>query len=251
MRLVITKSDEESARLAAECIAEVVNEKRDSLLGFATGSTPEPVYAQLVAMCARGEVDFSGVRTVNLDEYVGLNAEDPHSYMYYMRKNLFDKAGIDLSRVTIPRGDADPEEEVRRLNAFSDKNNIDIQLLGVGVNGHIGFNEPCDCFYNKYHIVTLTEKTKKSNSRMFSRMEDVPERAITMGVGDIMRAKRIVFLANGIEKLDAMKAILEPRDVTPRIQGTILKFHQDCKIIIDKVLAELINPAPEVEVSYT
>ncbi len=148
----------------------------------------------------------------------------------------------------IPNGMADTQAELDRMNAFADANPIDVQLLSVGANGHIGFNEPSDVFYDRYHAVKLTQKTRESNSRLFSSIEEVPTEAITMGTGGIMRAKKIVFLATGEEKLDAMKKILEDGEVTPDCQGTILKFHQDCTLFLDKGMADQIRPAPYVEV---
>lgn len=183
-----------------------------------------------------------------LDEYIGLPGDDPNSYLYFMRENLLDACGISLDRVMIPDGMQDPEDEVARMNSFADTHPIDVQLLSVGVNGHIGFNEPSDRFYDRYHKVTLTQQTRQSNSRLFSSIEEVPKEAITMGVGGIMRAKKIVFLATGEQKYDAMKHMLEDGDVIPGNQGTILKFHSDCTVILDRAIADRITPAGYVEV---
>lgn len=250
MRLIITHSYDESATLCAKMIYDTVSKKKDALLGLATGTTPVPVYEKLVQAHKKGDVDFSQVRSVNLDEYIGLSGDDPNSYLYFMRKNLFDPLGIPLSRIIIPNGQEPVSQELERLNAFADSNIIDIQLLSVGVNGHIGFNEPSNVFHNKYHLVSLTDKTRQSNSRLFNSIDEVPTHAITMGIGGIMGAKCIAFIATGNEKLVAMKAILEDYDVTPQIQGTILKFHQNCTIFLDKNLARNIKPSANVEVSY-
>ncbi|MEZ3435432.1 MAG: glucosamine-6-phosphate deaminase [Lachnospiraceae bacterium] len=248
MRLIVTESYEQSAYLSAQMMLDVIREKADALLGLATGSTPISVYKYMAEAARQKKVDFGRVRTINLDEYIGLSGEDPGSYLYFMRKHLLDPCQIPPKRVMIPDGMADVQEELHRMNQFADANPSDVQLLSVGVNGHIGFNEPSDVFYDRFHAVKLTQKTRESNSRLFSSMEEVPTEAITMGTGGIMRAKKIVFLATGDEKLDAMKKILEDGEVTPDCQGTILKFHQDCTIFLDQALAEHIRPAAYVEV---
>lgn len=248
MRLIITRSGLESAQLAAEAIRTALVQKPDMTLGLATGSTPIPVYQALVDAYQQGRADFSRIHAVNLDEYVGLSPDHPQSYRRYMEENLFRPVGIRPEQVVIPRGDLEPEGELVRLNQFTAAHPIDLQLLSVGVNGHIGFNEPESVFYDKYHLVSLAQQTRISNARFFSSMEEVPTQAITMGVGDIMRAGKIVFLATGQEKLPAMQAILEPGPVTPACQGTVLKLHRDCDIYLDQELAGQITPAPEVEV---
>lgn len=248
MRLVITESYEQSAELSAEIMLEVIKQKPDALFGLATGSTPIPVYNHIVNAAKNQTVDFSKVRTINLDEYVGLAGDDPNSYLYFMKEHLLDSCGISMERVMIPDGMAPAAMEVERMNRYADSHPIDVQLLSVGVNGHIGFNEPSNRFYDRYHTVTLTEQTRKSNSRLFSKIEEVPKEAITMGVGGIMRAKKIVFLATGEEKFNAMKEMLEDGDVTPTNQGTILKFHPDCTVFLDRAIADRISPAAYVEV---
>ena len=250
MKLIITENYEQGAYLAAQMMLQVVREKPQALLGLATGTTPIPVYKYMTEAAVSGKADFRQVRTINLDEYLGVEAENPNSYCYFMRKNLLDACGISMDRVMIPNGTGNEEEELRRMNTFADAHRIDIQFLSVGVNGHIGFNEPSAVFYNKYHKVMLTEKTRQSNSRLFRCIEEVPKAAITMGVGGIMRARKIVFLATGEEKLNAMKGILEDGDVTPENQGTILKLHGDCTVFLERELADKINPAPYVEVAY-
>lgn len=250
MRLIITQSYDQSAQLAAQQILDVVRNKPSCLLGLATGTTPIPVYRQMVRAYREGRADFSRASTINLDEYVGLSGDDPNSYLYFMRKHLLDPCDISLSRVYIPNGQIPAVQEIDRMNVYADTHKIDVQLLSVGVNGHIGFNEPNDVFCDKYHQVTLTEKTRQSNARLFRGIQEVPTHAITMGIGGIMRAKTIVFLATGQEKFEAMKAILEEGDVTPRNQGTILKFHRDCTVYLDQTLAEHIKPAKYIHLDY-
>jgi glucosamine-6-phosphate deaminase len=251
MKLIITKSYDESAELCAHQIADVVMRKKDAMLGLATGTTPIPVYRHMVRIHKEGGADFSEIKSVNLDEYVGLDGEDPNSYLFFMRQHLFDPLGIPLSNIEIPCGMANIQNEIRRMNAFMDKNQIDVQLLSVGTNGHIGFNEPADVFHDKYYCVTLTEKTRRDNARLFRSLDEVPKKAITMGIGGIMRSKSIVFLATGTAKLPAMKAILEDGDVTPKNPGTILKFHQNCTIYLDREIANDIKPSTNVEIGYS
>lgn len=249
MKLVITKNYAQSAKLCAEMIMDVVREKRNALLGLATGSTPIPVYDHMAKTAKDGNVDFSGISTINLDEYVGLSNSNHNSYFYFMKKNFFDRCGINQEKVMIPNGTADVNMELERMNGYANSHQIDVQLLSVGVNGHIGFNEPSDRFYDQYHMVNLTDQTRESNSRLFTSIEEVPKSAITMGVGGIMRARKIAFLATGEEKLNAMKDILETGDITTGKQGTILKFHPDCTVFLDYAIADKIIPADYVEVS--
>jgi len=248
MRLVITRDYKHSSELAAEQIMNVIREKPDCLVGLATGSTPIGVYNCISEAYRQKRVDLSRIRIINLDEYVGLPQEDQNSYFYFMKKHLLDPCNIPADRIYIPDGTKPANAEIERMNAFMDEHSVDVQLLSVGTNGHIGFNEPDDVFFDRYHEVVLAESTRRSNSRFFSSMDEVPERAITMGIGGIMRARKIVFLATGDAKLEAMKAILEEGDVTPRVPGTILKFHCDCTIYLDNDLAKGIKPAKYIDV---
>lgn len=250
MKLVITHSYDESAELCAQMMNEVFVGQPDALMGLATGSTPIPVYEKMVRDHKAGRVDYARARSINLDEYVGVAGDDPNSYLYFMRLHLFDPVGMPMANVWIPDGMEPVEEEVGRLNAYLDTHEMDIQLLSAGTNGHVGFNEPSDVFYDKYHYVELTEETKNSNSRLFNSIDEVPVSAITMGIGGIMRAKKIAFLATGNEKLRAMKAILEAGNITPQVQGSVLKLHRDCTIFLDLDLAKQITPDAGVEVIY-
>ena len=250
MKLVITHSYEESAALCAEMMNEVFREKPDALMGLATGSTPIPVYEKMAEAHRAGTVDYSQARSINLDEYIGLAGSDPNSYLYFMRTNLFDRVGMSPDNVWIPDGMKPVEEAHARLNGYLDSHEMEIQLLSAGTNGHIGFNEPDEVFYDKYHAVELTEETRRSNSRLFRSIDEVPKAAITMGIGGIMRAKKIAFLGSGNEILRAMKAILEEGNVTPRVQGTVLKLHRDCTVFLDHALARQITPDSGVEVIH-
>ncbi len=249
MRLVITKDYAQSARLTARHIARAAQQNPEALLGFATGTTPIPAYAALVEMVKKGELDLSRIHTVNLDEYVGLSPQNPNSYRFFMDEQLFVPAGVNPANVTIACGDAPSQsEELARLHAFSAAHRTDLQLLSVGVNGHIGFNEPDSVFHDGYHVVQLTQQTIESNARLFNSMEEVPRAAYTMGCGDIMRAKSIVFIATGENKHSAVRAMLEEGDVNPQIPATILKFHPCCTLYLDKDLVAGICPDTTVEV---
>lgn len=247
MKLIVSESHGQSAKLAAGQIEQCIQNKKDALLGLATGETPVPVYEQLVLAHKQGRVDFSRVRVTNLDEYQGLEQDDPCSYYHFMRGNFLDAADIPDGRFTIPKGNAEPAAELRRLNAFAAANVTDLQLLGVGVNGHVGFNEPADVFQDGYHIVELTGETKQSNACYFPGRE-IPGKAFTMGVGNIMRAREVVLIAFGEKKTSALRHVLEQGPVTPRVPVSILKFHPNCTIYVDKALMRGITPGPGIEV---
>ena len=205
------------------------------MLGLATGSSPEGTYAELVRKYEAGELDFSRVRTVNLDEYRGLPRENDQSYFYFMNHNLFDYVNVNPERTHLPNGmnpDADAEckryEEVIRSTG-----GVDLQLLGLGHNGHIGFNEPGSAFEKETHCVDLTESTIEANKRFFASADDVPRQAYTMGIGTIMRAKKILLIVNGEAKADIVaKAFFGP--VTPEVPASILQLHNDVVIVGDK-----------------
>ena len=248
MRLVISNSYERSARLVADEIAKVVQDNSRALLGLATGSSPLAVYDYMLQDMQAGRIDYSAVQVMNLDEYVGLSPEHEQSYVYFMRQHLFNAAGVKPDQVIIPDGLADPVTEVKRLNDLAAERTIDLQLLGIGSNGHVGFNEPQEVFHYGYHLVELTEQTRADNARMFSCPDDVPTQAITMGVGDIMKARTVILIATGENKREALKAMLEQGEITPQRQCSVLKFHHDCRVFIDRKLAQGIVPGRHVEV---
>ncbi len=234
MRIIETASYEEMSRLAAGIIGGQILLKPDCVLGLATGSSPIGTYERLVADCASGLLDFSRVRTVNLDEYCGLGAEHPQSYRYFMDSHLFDRVNIPKENTHLPDGIAeDPEAECRRYEALIDSlGGVDLQLLGVGHNGHIGFNEPQGDFPRYVHPVNLTESTIKANSRLFDRVEDVPTRAITMGIGTILKAERILLIA-GADKRDILHRALYG-EITPEVPASVLQLHRDVTVILVK-----------------
>lgn len=234
MRIIEVESYEKLSALAADIIGAQVLLKPDCVLGLATGSSPLGAYANLVKRYEEGLLDFSQVRTVNLDEYCGLTGNDPQSYRYFMNTNLFDKVNIDKANTNLPNGSApDMDAESRRYEALVENLGWpDLQLLGIGHNGHIGFNEPGDSFSAAVHTVKLAESTIKANSRLFDKLEDVPTEAITMGVGAIMKAKRVLLIAGADKAGIVEKAFHGP--VTPQVPASILQLHRDATVIFSR-----------------
>ena len=242
MNFICEKNEREASSKAAEIIAEVIRKKPDAVLGLATGSTPLDIYRELIMMYRRGEISFKNVRAVNLDEYVSLSPDHEQSYSYFMRKNLFDKIDIKKENTHIPNGLApDLREECLRYDAILESlSGIDIQLLGIGHNGHIAFNEPSDAFSKTTGLVELSESTIKANSRFFDSKEEVPTWALSMGIGSIIKSKRIILAAFGEGKAKILeRALFGP--VTPRLPASILQFYQgELTVCTDKAaFAEL------------
>ena len=234
MRIICAKDYKEMSEMAADIIGAQVLLKPDAVLGLATGSTPIGTYEELVRRYEAGRLDFSKIKTVNLDEYRGLTKDNDQSYYYFMHSHLFDHVNIDKSNTNVPDG-----MEPDALKAGQDYENIiknhggiDLQLLGLGNNGHIGFNEPCDEFIDKTHVVDLTESTIEANKRFFASADDVPKQAYTMGIGSIMRAKRVLMIVSGKGKADIVKeAFFGP--ITPKVPASILQLHNDFILIGD------------------
>ncbi|KHO62282.1 MULTISPECIES: glucosamine-6-phosphate deaminase [Thermoanaerobacter] len=241
MKVIITVNYDEMSKKAAEIVKKQIKEKPNTVLGLATGSTPLGMYKHLIEMYKKGEIDFSNVITFNLDEYIGLSPDHPQSYHYFMFHNFFNHINIKKENVHIPNGIAeDLEEECRKYDEEIEKaGGIDLQILGIGVNGHIGFNEPEESIETKTHVVTLTEDTINANKRFFKSAEEVPRKAITMGLGSIMKAKKIVLLASGKNKAEAIKETIKGQ-LTTKVPATVLALHPDVTIIIDKEAASLI-----------
>lgn len=234
MRIIETNSYEEMSVIAANIIGGQVLLKPNCVLGLATGSSPVGTYETLVENHRKGILDFSQVRTVNLDEYCGLSPADPQSYRYFMNTTFFNHVNIDKANTFLPDGMAsDMEAEGRRYEALVDElGGADLQLLGIGHNGHIGFNEPTDHFPRCVHQVDLTESTIQANSRLFERIEDVPTKAITMGIGTIMKADKILLIAGG-EKKDIIQEALFGK-VTPQVPASILQLHKNVTVVTCK-----------------
>lgn len=235
MRIYRTKDPADMSRKAANIVSAQIIMKPDCVLGLATGSTPIGLYKQLIEWYQKGDVDFSEVRTVNLDEYKGISRENDQSYYYFMHHNLFDHVNIPAGNTHLPDGMAlDPEKECDRYNnLIQSMGGVDLQLLGIGHNGHIGFNEPEDSFDKQVHCVNLTESTIEANKRFFASADEVPRQAYTMGIGNILQAKKILVVANGEGKAEIVKkAFFGP--VTPQVPASILQLHQDVVLVADE-----------------
>lgn len=242
MRIIRTKDAAEAGRQTANIISAQIILKPDSVLGLATGSSPVGAYKQLIAWNKKGDLDFSRVRTVNLDEYVGLGEDDDQSYVYFMRKNLFDHVNIPRENTHLPNGlELDSEKQCRAYNELTRSlGGVDLQLLGIGHNGHIGFNEPSDEFVKGTHCVELTQNTIDANARFLASEDLVPRKAYTMGVLDIMQAKRVVMIVTGESKAQILKdAFFGP--VTPKVPASIMQLHTDFTLVADEAALSLVK----------
>ncbi len=235
MKFITVESYEKMSRSAANIISAQVIIKPDCVLGLATGSSPLGTYRQLVEWYRKGDIDFSGVTTVNLDEYIGLNGQNPQSYRYFMNQNLFSQVNIPLKNTFVPNGCApNPADECEAYDRKIERlGGIDLQLLGIGLDGHIGFNEPDDYFVKNTHVVDLHESTVAANARFFKTKAEVPRQAITMGMISILQAKKILLIASGPEKSEILnQAFYGP--ITPKIPASILQLHPDITVIYSK-----------------
>lgn len=235
MNVYKVKNYEELSRKAANIIAAQVTMKPNCVLGLATGSSPIGTYDNLVSMYENGDLDFSSVTTVNLDEYKGLDGTNDQSYRYFMNKHLFSKINLPLSRTFVPDGtEPNSDKACAEYNEILHKvGTVDLQLLGLGHDGHIGFNEPADYFPNETHCVDLTEVTIQANKRFFASEADVPRQAYTMGIGTIMRAKMVLVVVSGEDKAEILSQVING-PVTPQVPASILQFHPNAIIIADE-----------------
>ncbi|MBS6195660.1 MAG: glucosamine-6-phosphate deaminase [Clostridiales bacterium] len=241
MRIIVTKNYDDMSRKAANIISAQVISKPDCVLGLATGSTPIGTYKNLIEWYKKGDLDFSKVSTVNLDEYRGLDHDNDQSYYYFMMNNLFKHVNIDLANTHVPDGtEPDSDKACADYEAIVESyGGADLQLLGLGHNGHIGFNEPAEDFSKATNCVDLTESTIQANARFFEKIEDVPTQAYTMGIGTIMKAKKILLVASGKDKAEIVKkAFFGP--VVPQVPASILQFHPDVTIVLDEDSASLL-----------
>ena len=241
MKIYVGKDYAEMSRIAANVISAQVMLKPACTLGLATGSTPIGMYQVLSERCANGELDFSAVKSINLDEYVGLSPEHDQSYRYFMNTNLFDHINIDKANTNVPNGlAADPDAECARYDAVIEElGPIDVQVLGMGHNGHIGFNEPSDVFELGTHKVDLAESTIEANARFFSSANEVPRQALTMGIRAIMQAKTVLVVVSGKGKAEIVKkAFTGP--VTPQCPASILQMHPDVILVGDEEALSLL-----------
>ncbi len=240
MKVIVAENYEEMSRKAFEVMAEVVKNNPRAVLGLATGSTPIGLYKNMIEDHEKNGTSYREIKTVNLDEYAGLDYSSDQSYVYFMRYNLFDHIDIDLKNTNIENGKAaDRAAECARYNALLDELPRDIQVLGIGSNGHIAFNEPGTPFGSVTHIVDLTESTIKDNSRMFASIDEVPRQAFTMGLKNIMQSKKILILANGANKAKAVYGLVKG-EVTENVPASILQLHPDCTLVCDKAAASLL-----------
>ena len=238
MKVLIVKNYEEMSKKAAEFMAELVNEKPEAILGLATGGTPVGMYKELIDMNKAGKVDFSKVTTVNLDDYVGLAGDHEQSYRYFMNTNLFNHINVNKDKTFVPNGLAENiEEECKKYDErIKELGGIDLQLLGLGGNGHIAFNEPDNHLVVGSHLTGLTQDTIEANSRFFESADEVPKTAVTMGLGGIMQAKKILLIASGEGKADAVEAMINGK-ITTDCPASMLQMHRDVTIIVDEAAA--------------
>ena len=241
MRIIKAKDYADMSRKAANIIAAQVILKPDCVLGLATGSTPIGTYKELIKGYENGDLDFSLVKTANLDEYRGLEKSNDQSYDYFMKANLFNHININFDNLNIPNGEnPDADAECKRYEAVvKELGGQDLQLLGMGHNGHIGFNEPADEFVKETHCVDLQESTIQANKRFFEKVEDVPTQAYTMGINTIMQAKMILVIVSGADKAEIVKkAFFGP--VTPQVPASILQMHPNVVVVVDEAAGSLI-----------
>lgn len=236
------KDYQELSRKAANMISAQVIMKPNCILGLATGSSPVGTYKQLIERYEKGDLDFSNVTSINLDEYKGLGAEDDQSYRYFMNTNLFDHINIDKARTFVPNGlEPDSAKACEDYNKIIDTSGgIDLQLLGLGHNGHIGFNEPADTFASGTHCVDLTESTIAANTRFFASEADVPRQAYTMGIRNIMQARKVLVVVSGRDKAEILKKVV-CGPITPQVPASVLQLHRDAVIIADEEAMSLMD----------
>lgn len=241
MNIIVTRDYEEMSLRAFELLKDVISKNPNAVLGLATGSTALGLYRYIVDDYRKGGISYRGIKTVNLDEYIGLDSSDKQSYCYFMRKNLFDHIDINLENTYIENGKADDADgECARYNALLNKMRQDIQVLGIGSNGHIAFNEPGTSFESETHVVELAESTIKDNSRLFENIADVPRKAYTMGLKNIMYAKKVLILASGDNKAKAVYGLVKG-EITENVPASILQRHPDCTLVCDVAAATLIR----------
>lgn len=238
MNIIVVKDYNEMSYQAAQLIAEQITKKRNSVLGLATGSTPEGMYKELINLNQEGKVDFSEVITFNLDEYYGLSPEHPKSYCFFMWNKFFKHVNIKKENIHLLNGITENvNKECKQYEDLIKKSGrIDLQVLGIGDNGHIGFNEPDISLNTQTHLVNLTTKTIKANSRFFNNVQEMPKQAITMGIGTIMRARKIILLANGKRKARVIERTINSPIIT-KVPASVLQLHNDVTIIADQEAA--------------
>ncbi len=243
MKTIVVKNYDEMSRVSADLVADVLRAKPDFVLGLATGSTPVGMYQNLAKMCKEGDLDFSRTHTVNLDEYYPITPDNDQSYRYFMNHQLFDHINIDKANTAVPDGTVAPEELDAFCRSYEDHidalGGIDVQILGIGRNGHIGFNEPDEELIPITHLTALTPDTIDANSRFFASEEDVPKHALTMGIQSVFKAKKIFMLATGKNKAEAVKAMVSG-NITTKCPASLLCLHPDVTLICDEDAYSLV-----------
>ncbi len=242
MRVIVEENGEQVSRRAAALMAAQIRRKPHSVLGLATGSTPLGVYRELIRLHQQQELDFSEITTFNLDEYVGLGPTHPQSYRYFMQQNFLDHINIDLKRTHVPDGralnfEAHCSQYEQRIASCG---GIDLQLLGIGSDGHIAFNEPGSSLGSRTRLKTLTSETVQDNARFFDSEQEVPRLAVTMGVGTILESKRCLLLAIGIEKAEAIRSTVEG-PITAQVTASALQLHREVIVIVDELAASQLD----------
>lgn len=238
MKVIEVENYDELSKTAGTYMSETLSELETPVLGLATGSTPEGLYQYMIEACKKGEVSFKHATTFNLDEYINVPADDPNSYHYFMNEKLFNHVDLPKERAFIPDGMAkDKQAECERYEEMiKNAGGIDLQILGIGANGHIGFNEPPSSFDSKTRIVKLVESTRQANARFFDNIEDVPTQAITTGIATIMKSKQIIMLISGKSKQEAYDRLING-EITEDFPASVLKKHANCVVIVDKEAA--------------
>ena len=240
MKINIFKTHKESSKAAAKVIANIIKEKPNAILGLATGSSPIMMYEELISQYSKKEISFKNITTFNLDEYIGLDQSHPKSYRYFMNQTFFNHIDINKENTFVPSGVGDVKKTSQKYEGMLIKNPIDIQVLGIGTNAHIGFNEPGSSFDSLTREVELTPQTIEANKRFFNSPSQVPKTAISMGIASIFRAKKIILIASGKNKAQAIKDTVEAHP-NPKIPSSILQNHPDVELFIDQEAASLLK----------
>lgn len=240
MKVIVCENYEAVSKAGADIMEKVIRENPECTIGLATGSSPVGMYKELARRSKEEGLDFSKIHSVNLDEYVGLEPTHDQSYRYFMDDNLFNHINIDKANTYVAKGVGDTDKNLAEFNAVLDKADIEVQVLGVGPDGHLGFNEPGEVLYDGAHKEVLDESTIDANARFFASRDDVPRYAFTMGMGNIMRAKKLLMIVNG-DKRDAMTKLLIEDKLDPKCPCTFMRMHRDATVILDKALADAIG----------
>lgn len=240
MKVIVAKDYEAASKAAADIIEKIVREEPECTLGLATGSSPVGMYQELARRCKEEGLDFSKIHSVNLDEYVGLEGTHDQSYRYFMNDNLFDHINIDKANTYVAKGVGDVAANLKEFNDILDKTDIRIQVLGVGPDGHLGFNEPGETLYDGAHEEVLDDSTIEANKRFFASKEDVPTHAVTMGMGNIMRAQALLMIISGSKEEAATKLLIEDK-IDPKCPATFMRMHRDASVVLTQELADKIG----------